>query len=358
MNKLYCIRLRSILSWCTMLGFLFSIQTTFCQIPAQIKPDTSFQSGLLSKVYLFTNPEAKKLIEIKVDTLYNASILEKVEVSDLLKNFSFAGQVPFLMEVSGEIVIPENRPYLFKLRSSDGSALWIDGKKVVNNDGVHNSTESEAEFDLDAGPHSILIRHFKKDPEPNKELCLSWFEPSKNGFEIIPPEFFRILKSSVRQAMNQVQPLSVPNLKSIGNTSEVLHPSLSKSVLHKKNFNHKRGRKDFRSEGSIILSRRDSLGKENKMSKPDSKAKILLEGSRLVGPSGCLACHKENDKVLGPAFRLVAQKYKSNPATVKRLVEKVYNGGTGVWGDYAMAPQSHLKKDKIEKMVRWILSLK
>jgi cytochrome c len=108
------------------------------------------------------------------------------------------------------------------------------------------------------------------------------------------------------------------------------------------------------------LSTRGSLGAVNKTSKPASKAnaKILLEGSRLVGPSGCRACHKDNEKVLGPAFRSIAQKYKSYPAVVKKLVEKVRFGGTGVWGDYAMAPQSHLKKDNIEKMVRWILSLK
>jgi len=91
---------------------------------------------------------------------------------------------------------------------------------------------------------------------------------------------------------------------------------------------------------------------------PKAEAAAILEGSRLVSPSGCLACHKENEKVLGPAFQMVARKYPANSANVKKLVEKVYNGGSGVWGDYAMAAQSHLKKDQIEKMVRWILSLK
>lgn len=341
-----------------MMGFQFCIQLTYCQIPTQVKPDTSFQSGLLAKVFLFDNPDAKKLVEVKVSKCYTTAILEKVEVSDLLKNFSFASQVPFLMEVSGEIVIPETRAYLIKLRSSDGSALWIDGIKVVNNDGVHNSTESEAEFELEAGPHSVLIRHFKKDPEPNKELSLSWFEPSKNGFEIIPTEFFRVQKSSVRQIMNQVQPLSVSNLKSIGKTSEVLRPSHSKSAVRKKN--PKVGEQDFPSDRPINLSTKGSLGAVKKTSKPASnaKAKTLLEGSRLLSPSGCRACHKDNETVLGPAFRSIAQKYKSDPATVKKLVEKVYFGGTGVWGDYAMAPQSHLKKENIEKMVRWILTLK
>jgi hypothetical protein len=35
-----------------------------------------------------------------------------------------------------------------------------------------------------------------------------------------------------------------------------------------------------------------------------------------------------------------------------------FSSGSCVWGDYAMAAQSHLKKDQIEKMVKWVLSLK
>jgi cytochrome c551/c552 len=100
--------------------------------------------------------------------------------------------------------------------------------------------------------------------------------------------------------------------------------------------------------------------KANVQSKADPKAEAttILEGSKLIMPSGCNACHRENEKILGPSFKAIAQKYSNDPATVKKLVDKVYNGGSGVWGDYAMAAQSHLKKDQIEKMVKWVLSLK
>lgn len=285
------------LPWLLPLIFLSS-NAAFSQIPALVKPDTSFQSGLLANVFLLTNPDAKKLSEIKPGKSYAASILPKVEVSDVLKNFAFTRHVPFLMEVSGEIVIPESRPYLFKLRSSDGAALWIDGKKVVNNDGIHNSTESEAEFDLEAGPHSLLIRHFKTDPESNKELCLSWFEPSKNAFDIIPSEFFRVAKSAVRLSMSSSQPLSVLDLKSLGVTPNILHPSLSKFILHRRSFNPKVGGMDFLSDGSLILSTWDSLGAVYKISNPTSLDTNQIEVKRIAwGLAEPLGLKVVNDRI-------------------------------------------------------------
>ncbi|MDX2196997.1 MAG: c-type cytochrome [Cytophagales bacterium] len=95
-----------------------------------------------------------------------------------------------------------------------------------------------------------------------------------------------------------------------------------------------------------------------KMLNPAEEKGILAEGAKLIDPSGCLQCHKENDKVLGPAFKDIAAKYTKDPATLKKLTEKVYKGGSGVWGEQAMGANTHLKKEDIVKMVRYILSLK
>lgn len=91
---------------------------------------------------------------------------------------------------------------------------------------------------------------------------------------------------------------------------------------------------------------------------PAEEQTEILAGARLVKPSGCNTCHAMDQKILGPSFRAVAKKYMNDPATLKKLTEKVYNGGSGVWGDYAMGAQSHIKKEKITQMVRYILSLK
>lgn len=56
--------------------------------------------------------------------------------------------------------------------------------------------------------------------------------------------------------------------------------------------------------------------------------------------SGCLACHSVDKKVVGPAWRDVAQKYQDDATAVDRLVAKVKAGGKGVWGDVPMPPYS------------------
>ena len=75
----------------------------------------------------------------------------------------------------------------------------------------------------------------------------------------------------------------------------------------------------------------------------------------LAEKSGCLACHGLNNKIVGPAFNDVAAKYKGQDVTTM-LVAKVKNGGTGVWGQIPMPPQSSLNDDQIQSLVQWILS--
>ncbi len=79
----------------------------------------------------------------------------------------------------------------------------------------------------------------------------------------------------------------------------------------------------------------------------------------LAQKDGCLACHSVDHKVMGPAYRDVAKKYAHVPGAEERLVKKVLNGGTGVWGHFVMpANKSHVSEADARKLVHWILSLK
>ena len=53
--------------------------------------------------------------------------------------------------------------------------------------------------------------------------------------------------------------------------------------------------------------------------------------------AGCMACHTKDKKLVGPAFKDIAAKYKGQDAVVK-LVEKVRKGGSGTFGPIPMAP--------------------
>ena len=78
----------------------------------------------------------------------------------------------------------------------------------------------------------------------------------------------------------------------------------------------------------------------------------------LAQKSGCLACHGVDKKVLGPAFKDVAAKYKGDKSAQAKLVTKVKKGGSGVWGAIPMPANSPQVKDgDIEAIVTWVLSL-
>jgi cytochrome c len=77
----------------------------------------------------------------------------------------------------------------------------------------------------------------------------------------------------------------------------------------------------------------------------------------LAQKSGCLACHGVEKKVLGPSYKEVAAKYKSDKGAEAKLVAKVKAGGSGVWGPVPMPPHPQVKDEDIKKIVQWVLSL-
>ncbi len=78
----------------------------------------------------------------------------------------------------------------------------------------------------------------------------------------------------------------------------------------------------------------------------------------LAKNSGCFACHAADKKLVGPAYKDVAAKYRNDKNAEANLVKKVKVGGKGVWGDVPMPPNAHVKDADIKTIVHWILSLK
>jgi cytochrome c len=78
----------------------------------------------------------------------------------------------------------------------------------------------------------------------------------------------------------------------------------------------------------------------------------------LIATSDCLTCHKVDEKVTGPAYREVSQKYEATDANIDMLAHKVIKGGSGVWGQAMMTPHDTLSLDNAKVMVKYILALK
>lgn len=67
----------------------------------------------------------------------------------------------FALKFEGAIRFDADGEYTFSTRSDDGSILWVDGKKVVENDGIHAAQEHAVKVKLTAGVHTIVVGFFE-----------------------------------------------------------------------------------------------------------------------------------------------------------------------------------------------------
>jgi cytochrome c len=61
-------------------------------------------------------------------------------------------------------------------------------------------------------------------------------------------------------------------------------------------------------------------------------------------------------KLVGPALKDIAKKYKGNKKAEEMLVAKVTKGGSGVWGTMAMPPNAAVKPADVKTLVEWVLA--
>jgi cytochrome c len=95
------------------------------------------------------------------------------------------------------------------------------------------------------------------------------------------------------------------------------------------------------------------------LAEADMGHKIMSEamtGKSLVQSLTCKTCHKEKEASIGPAYSEVAKKYRERDRNY--LLNKIKNGGSGVWGETAMPANPDLKSADANALVTYILSLR
>jgi hypothetical protein len=104
-----------------------------------------------------------------------ASTLEAFPGTKLVDNF--------YVNWTGILRVPKDGAYVFYLESDDGSRLYIDGKQVVDNNGLHEMTEMSGKIQLPAGDHELKVEFF--DAEEDAGCIFSW-EPAGQGRQVVP----------------------------------------------------------------------------------------------------------------------------------------------------------------------------
>ena len=77
----------------------------------------------------------------------------------------------------------------------------------------------------------------------------------------------------------------------------------------------------------------------------------------LAKAKNCMACHAVDKKMVGPAYKDVAAKYKGDANAPAMLATKIKAGGKGVWGQIPMPP-NNVTPEEASKLAAWVLSQK
>ena len=88
-----------------------------------------------------------------------------------------------------------------------------------------------------------------------------------------------------------------------------------------------------------------------------SVAAHAVTPEELAKSKTCMACHTVDKKLVGPAFKDVAAKYRGQKNAEDLLVQKVLKGGSGNWGAVPMPPNA-VTDAEAHTLVKWVLALK
>lgn len=82
------------------------------------------------------------------------------------------------------------------------------------------------------------------------------------------------------------------------------------------------------------------------------------KGLDLIKNSDCATCHKIDERLIGPGFREIANKYPNTPETIDTLAHKIIKGGQGNWGSIPMAAHDNLPLEDARSLAKYVLLLK
>lgn len=82
------------------------------------------------------------------------------------------------------------------------------------------------------------------------------------------------------------------------------------------------------------------------------------DGESLLKDNGCLSCHAKAEKIVGPSYLSVADKYRGDKDAVAALVQSIQNGSKGKWGRIPMPAHGSMSQDDLKTVARYVLGMK
>jgi cytochrome c len=102
--------------------------------------------------------------------------------------------------------------------------------------------------------------------------------------------------------------------------------------------------------------KKQNLEDDSEYSNEEIVNEEVVIATGLIAASDCLACHRIDEKLVGPSYKEIAAKYTSKDQEV--LIKSIIEGGSGKWGEVPMTAHPDITKADATEMVKYILSTK
>ncbi|MEM9545556.1 MAG: family 16 glycoside hydrolase [Bacteroidota bacterium] len=165
----------------------------------------------------------------------------------------------FVIIADGYLDIDKSQNYAFRTWSDDGSILYLNDQKLIDNDGMHGVEYKEAMVYLEEGIYKLRLEFMQGGG--GKFLSLNWKPEDYDAWAVV--EQGALLHSHDQQKIIGDKILPMANVTKIpGDRSPLVdvHPSFTLFQARSEDFTPKVGGIDFLSDGRMLVSTWDAAG--------------------------------------------------------------------------------------------------
>ncbi len=229
--------------------------------PAAEPQSAPRERGLSLRFFFIGEPMDKIYPLVSGQTPDISEVLPVLDLTSDKDDKAEGMQYTFLTVVDGFLLVGEPGKYVLRLVSDDGSKLSLDGKPLIDHDGLHATSAKDAEIDLSAGEHPLEIRHFQT--YGGWSLSLQWKRPGASEFEVVPTSALACPAGEVRVTAPGPKKIIRPLDK--GSPGDGLplvdvHPSFDLATVRPEGFEPKVGGIAWLPDGRMLVSTWDATG--------------------------------------------------------------------------------------------------
>ncbi len=163
-------------------------------------------------------------------------------------------QSRYLVVINARLTPPSAGEYEFQITSDDGSKLWLDGKEIIDNDGLHAPESKTMVLALEARPYLLKVVHFEEGG--GAMLRIAWRPLGAAEFQVLDESVLSTPKGVVRvTAPGRKRVLRLGDSRASGDRRPLsgVHPSYDLADLRPEGFEPKVGGMDLRPDGKLVI---------------------------------------------------------------------------------------------------------